>query len=78
MSGLDTTQYESSATQGFYAYTETLKGVYYGPGSIKTALPQLLETLGAKKALIVTGRSLHEKVRHDKKLPSARPHSPVQ
>lgn len=66
MSGLDTTQYESSATQGFYAYTETLKGVYYGPGSIKTAIPQLLETLGAKKALIVTGRSLHEKVRHDK------------
>lgn len=26
------------------------------------ALPKLLETLGVKKALIVTGRSLYEKV----------------
>jgi alcohol dehydrogenase class IV len=63
MSGLDPTQYESSALQGFYAWTDTLKGVYYGPGSVKTALPKLLDTLGARKALIVTGKSLYHKVR---------------
>lgn len=52
----------SSNLSGSYAYTDTLKGVYYGPGSIKTALPKLLGILGAKKALLVTGRSLFHKV----------------
>jgi hypothetical protein len=33
-----------------------------GPGSVETALPKLLEALGAKRALIVTGKSLLEKV----------------
>jgi hypothetical protein len=33
-----------------------------GPGSVETALPKLLEILGAKRALIVTGKSLLEKV----------------
>ncbi|EJD03428.1 alcohol dehydrogenase IV [Fomitiporia mediterranea MF3/22] len=47
--------------QGSYAYTDPLKGVYYGPGCLKTALPKLLSTLGGKKALVVTGRSLHTK-----------------
>ncbi|THH32293.1 hypothetical protein EUX98_g1898 [Antrodiella citrinella] len=46
---------------GHYAYTDTLKGIYYGPGCLDTALPELLNTLGAKKALIVTGKSLFEK-----------------
>ncbi|KAI0717294.1 hypothetical protein C8T65DRAFT_828326, partial [Cerioporus squamosus] len=36
-------------------------GVFYGPGSVKTALPRLLDILGAKKALIVTGKSLFHK-----------------
>ncbi|KZT04646.1 alcohol dehydrogenase IV [Laetiporus sulphureus 93-53] len=61
MSSVDSTEYESSSLQGSYAWTETLKGVYYGPGSLKTALPKLLDVLGGAKALIVTGRSLYEK-----------------
>ena len=62
MSGLDNAKYESSNLQGQYAWTDTLKGVHYGPGSVNTALPKLLKTLGASKALVVTGRSLHDKV----------------
>ena len=45
-----------------YAWTDTLKGIYYGPGSLKSALPQLLGTLKASRALVVTGKTLHEKV----------------
>lgn len=63
MSALDRTQYGSSALEGYYGWTDTLKGVYYGPGSVSTALPKLLQTLQVKKALVVTGRSLYEKVR---------------
>lgn len=63
MSTLDTTNYDSSDLQGFYGWTDTLKGVQYGPGSVETALPKFLDLLGVKKALIVTGRSLFEKVR---------------
>ena len=62
MSSLDTAKYDSSDLRGSYAWTDTLKGVHYGPGSVKTALPKLLNTLGAKKAFVVTGRSLHDKV----------------
>ena len=62
MSSLDTSVSDPSSLQGFYSWTDTLKGVYYGPGSVVHALPKLLETLGVKKALIVTGRSLYEKV----------------
>jgi len=61
MSSLDATASDSSPLSGFYSWTDTLKGVYYGPGSVKTALPKLLNTLGVKKALIVTGKSLHNK-----------------
>lgn len=53
---------KSSSLHGFYGWTDTLKGVYYGPGSLKTSLPKLLDTLGAKKALVVTGKSLYDKV----------------
>lgn len=49
--------------QGSYAYTDPLKGVYYGPGCLSSALPKLLDAVGAKTTLIVTGRSLHTKVR---------------
>ncbi|KAK7005865.1 alcohol dehydrogenase IV [Favolaschia claudopus] len=47
-----------SNLSGFYASTDSLKGIYYGPGCISTALPKLIQTLGVKKGLIVTGRSL--------------------
>jgi alcohol dehydrogenase class IV len=50
-----------SELQGSYGWTDTLKSVFYGPGSVTTALPKLLQLLGAKKAFIVTGRSLHTK-----------------
>ncbi|KAF9566696.1 alcohol dehydrogenase IV [Agrocybe pediades] len=62
MSSLDATiTSDSSSISGFYSWTDTLKGVYYGPGSVKTALPKLLSVLGVKKALVVTGKSLHSK-----------------
>jgi alcohol dehydrogenase class IV len=48
----------SSSIQGHYGWPEGLSGVYYGPGSVSTALPKLLSSLGARKALIVTTRSL--------------------
>ncbi|PIL35440.1 hypothetical protein GSI_02167 [Ganoderma sinense ZZ0214-1] len=44
---------------GFYAYTETLKGVHYGPGSVKTALPKLLASVGGNRAFIITGKTLY-------------------
>ncbi|KAJ6567367.1 alcohol dehydrogenase IV [Mycena vulgaris] len=46
---------------GSYGWTDTLKGIYYGPGCVATALPKLIQTLGVKKGLIVTGRSLYTK-----------------
>ena len=46
---------------GHYAYT-ALKDVIYGPGCLKEALPNLMQLLGVKKALIVTGKSLNTKV----------------
>ncbi|KAJ3539201.1 hypothetical protein NMY22_g4836 [Coprinellus aureogranulatus] len=60
MSTLDDTP-PSDSLSGFYGWTDTLKGVYYGPGAVTTALPQLLDRLGAKKALVVTGRTLYQK-----------------
>jgi alcohol dehydrogenase class IV len=65
MSILDTRDIPSTRYQGFYSYTDTLKGLYYGPGSMKTALPALLKTVGGTKALIVTGKSLVTKVSPD-------------
>ncbi|KAJ7896003.1 alcohol dehydrogenase IV [Mycena olivaceomarginata] len=50
-----------SALSGSYGWTSTLKSVKYGPGSVATALPALIKLLGVKKALIVTGFSLHTK-----------------
>ncbi|KAI0371119.1 iron-containing alcohol dehydrogenase [Pilatotrama ljubarskyi] len=61
MSSLNSTKYDTTNLHGSYSWTDTLKGVYYGPGSVKTALPKLLNILGAKKAFVVTGRSLHDK-----------------
>jgi hypothetical protein len=39
-------QIPSTELSGYYAWTHTLQGVYYGPGSVSTALPTLLDTLG--------------------------------
>lgn len=63
MSATENTKCETTNIYGFYSWTDTLKGVYYGPGSVKTALPILLGTTGAKRALVITGRTLHTKVR---------------
>ncbi|KAI0644586.1 alcohol dehydrogenase IV [Trametes meyenii] len=52
---------ESSNIRGSYSWSDSLQGLYYGPGCVKTALPKFLRKLGGKRALIVTGRSLHEK-----------------
>jgi len=52
----------TEAISGFYAYTQTLKGIYYGPGSVKNSLTSVLEGFGTKKVLVVTGKSLREKV----------------
>lgn len=51
-----------SALSGSYGWTDTLKSVQYGPGCAVTALPKLMHTLGVRKGLIVTGRSLYTKV----------------
>ncbi|KAI0081311.1 iron-containing alcohol dehydrogenase [Panus rudis PR-1116 ss-1] len=61
MSAIDPGTYESTDLRGQYAWTDTLKGVHYGPGSVKTALPKLLKIIGGTKALVVTGKSLHDK-----------------
>lgn len=53
---------EAAMSASYYAWTDTLKGIYYGPGSLKSALPKLLDTLKASRALVVTGKTLHEKV----------------
>ncbi|KAJ6510287.1 alcohol dehydrogenase IV [Mycena vitilis] len=50
-----------SALSGTYGWTDTLKRVQYGPGCVTTALPKLIENLGVKQGLIVTGRSLYTK-----------------
>ncbi|GLB37499.1 putative alcohol dehydrogenase IV [Lyophyllum shimeji] len=62
------TPQDPQSLAGFYGWTDTLKGVYYGPGSINTALPKLLDTVAIKKALVVTGRSLHDKTDVVKKI----------
>lgn len=62
MSAMDTTQHASTDLQGFYGHPDILKGIYYGPGSTKTAIPKLLASTGGKRALVVTGKSLHTKV----------------
>ena len=58
-----------SSLSGSYAYTE-LKGVQYGPGCLSDALPKFIEQFGVKRALVVTGRSLHTKVRREKRFAS--------
>ncbi|KAJ3790825.1 alcohol dehydrogenase IV [Lentinula aff. detonsa] len=54
-------EHPSTELQGFYAWTDTLRGIQYGPGSVSTALPKFFGLLGVSKALVLTGRSLYEK-----------------
>ncbi|KAJ3856244.1 alcohol dehydrogenase IV [Lentinula lateritia] len=54
-------EYPSTELQGFYGWTDTLRGVQYGPGSVSIALPKFFNLLGVSKALVLTGRSLYEK-----------------
>ena len=50
----------TSDIAGSYAYTN-LQIVYYGPSSVKTELPKLLDKFNVKKAMILTGNSLKNK-----------------
>lgn len=61
MSTLDDNDISGAALSGYYAWTDTLKAVYYGPGSLEFAIPKLLKTLQVKKALVVTGKTLNNK-----------------
>jgi alcohol dehydrogenase class IV len=67
-------QIPSTELSGYYAWTNTLEGVHYGPGSVVTALPKLLDSLGGSKALVVTGNSLYTKVRFTYPFPRALAH----
>ncbi|KAJ7179546.1 alcohol dehydrogenase IV [Mycena filopes] len=46
---------------GSYGSTGSLKSVHYGAGCVSTALPKLIQVLGVKRGLIVTGNSLYHK-----------------
>ncbi|KAA1476790.1 iron-containing alcohol dehydrogenase [Dentipellis sp. KUC8613] len=61
MSTLLADKHASTNLQGFYSWVEPIKGIYYGPGSVATALPKLRAAIGGKKALVVTGHSLYHK-----------------
>ncbi|TFK54277.1 alcohol dehydrogenase IV [Heliocybe sulcata] len=69
MSATHLNQSDSTNIRGYYSFTE-LKGLYYGPGSLATALPKFLDSLGGKKALIITGKSLYTKTDVVKKVES--------
>ncbi|KAJ3920425.1 alcohol dehydrogenase IV [Lentinula edodes] len=61
-------EYPSTELQGFYGWTDTLRGIQYGPGSVSTALPKFFKLLGVSKALVLTGKSLYEKANVVKKV----------
>ncbi|KAF5393497.1 hypothetical protein D9757_000653 [Collybiopsis confluens] len=63
-------EHPSTELQGFYGWTDTLRGIQYGPGSVSTALPKFLKLLGASKAMVLTGKSLYEKTDVVKKIES--------
>ncbi|KAF7313382.1 ATP-dependent DNA helicase PIF1 [Mycena chlorophos] len=46
------------ALQGSYGWIDTVKSIAYGPGVLKTALPQQMQLLGVRKALVISGRSV--------------------
>lgn len=71
-------QIPSTELSGYYGWTHSLLGVYYGPGSVSTALPKLLDAIGAFKALVVTGTSLYSKVRMTRLVPTFSHYSTTQ
>lgn len=72
MSTLSHDEHPSTALHGFYGWTDSLKGIYYGPGSLESSLPKLRSAIGGTKALIVTGKSLYNKVGRRRHLSIAR------
>ncbi|KAF9451931.1 iron-containing alcohol dehydrogenase [Macrolepiota fuliginosa MF-IS2] len=58
MSIIDRDNHASTAYHGQYSWQHNLQGLFYGPGCIKTALPELLDTLGIKKAMVLTSKSV--------------------
>lgn len=63
MSIIDRDTHPSTAYQGHYSWHDNLQGITYGPGCIKTALPELLGVLGIKRAMVLTSKSVLSKVR---------------
>jgi hypothetical protein len=62
MSTIDRSTTTSTTFQGHYAWHQNLQGIFYGPGCVNTALPGLLETLGLKRAMVLTSKSVLTKV----------------
>lgn len=62
MSTVDRDTSTSTTYQGYYSWQLHLKGLFYGPGCVKTALPELLKTLGITRALVLTSKSVLFKV----------------
>ncbi|XP_006461160.1 hypothetical protein AGABI2DRAFT_192693 [Agaricus bisporus var. bisporus H97] len=58
MSTVDRDTSTSTTYQGYYSWQLHLKGLFYGPGCVKTALPELLKTLGITRALVLTSKSV--------------------
>ncbi|KAH7903164.1 hypothetical protein BJ138DRAFT_1021065, partial [Hygrophoropsis aurantiaca] len=56
-----TTHPSLESLQGSYAWVDAIRKISYGPGCVTKALPQIMDLLGGKKALIVTGNSLRTK-----------------
>ncbi|KAK1225049.1 hypothetical protein PQX77_012011 [Marasmius sp. AFHP31] len=52
---------ENPDLHGSYAWSNALRGLYYGPGCMESALPKVIKDTGASRALIVTGKSLKDK-----------------
>ena len=62
--------YKISSTSRFGWFLCVFGRAQFGPGSVKTSLPKLLDALGAKKALAATGNSLYNKVLTHRTSPS--------
>jgi len=62
MSIINCDTHPSTTYQGHYGWHLNLQGVYYGPGCTKTVLPQLLDDLGIKRVMLLTSKSVLNKV----------------
>lgn len=68
MSIIDRESFPSTTYQGHYSWHPNIQGISYGPGCVKTALPELLDTLGIKKAMVLTSKSVLTKTDAAKKV----------